>query len=155
MNSIVLDHIALAAHELWVLRMRSGGWRFGDHYDAAARTHDAIQSFLTLGERDQRHARQSVEASGAVAILEQCLDYPRGPHAATVWLDLVEGQRVRLINADLVEGCRIEKHDLGMIESIITDSAGQRTLVRVRWPSGDLTEHAPGDNDLALEESQY
>lgn len=148
MSINVLEQLTHLAHDLWVERMRDGGWTAGDTFDSSARVHDAMRPFEDLAERDQRFARDAVEASGVIAQLDRCLDYPRG-HAAH-WSRLTEGTHVRLIETDQVTDLHVAPGEIGVVEVLIWTGDGQPLEVTVLWPSGDRSVHVQADGDLAI-----
>jgi len=148
MSAYPIDQLTEIAHHLWCERMAAEGWRHGSVYDPAARLHDALVRFKDLSEEDRRYARDATEASGVLPLLRNSLHYPRGRAAATPLSGLAIAQRVRLVRTDRVEEIEVKPHDVGVVEDVARE-AGRVVRVSVRWPSGDQTVHAEGDDDLA------
>lgn len=131
-----LNKIARLAHELWCERLRREGWRPGP-FDAAAKTHDALVPFEQLHPADARSTRAGVEALDIPALLEQAVDYPRGPDREFIPEELRQGLVVESSDG----ACR------GQVESW-TISAGALTNIRVRWSDGEVIDHFPPEREL-------
>lgn len=154
MPTNVTAELAAVAHRIWCDRMLADGWRYADRYSETERTHDALVPFDRLDRRDQRAARLGIVAEELEPRLASAIRYSRGPNREFLVEEMLQGRRVvfcphmRSPAPEQVTGA-----DIGTVESWDVDDDGELDLIRVRWPDGQVVEHAPGLLELArLEE---
>jgi hypothetical protein len=140
----VIGDLARVAHEYWRERLEREGWRYGERFDPARRTHDALVCFDRLSAADRDQARLAVEAEHLPAQLARLIDYPRGPARPFTLEEMTRGRSVQL------EG---DEGATGRIESWESDENGLQ-LIRVRWPDGALVEYAPQEQALLRPEER-
>ncbi|MBX3377507.1 MAG: hypothetical protein KF678_10955 [Phycisphaeraceae bacterium] len=140
--------LARLAHHFWCRKMLRGGWTYADRYNAAMRTHDALQPFDRLDARDQRTVQLIVTAEGFADQMADVVDYPRGPNRPWTAEELHPGFKVGWApHIRLPEG--EASAQVGVVESWEVDPVSRELVqLSVRWPSGDLTEHLPDEGDL-------
>ena len=142
----VVERLAEVAHELWRHQMIENGWHYAVSYDAGARCHDALVPFEKLGPVDRREALLAARALAPTVVAQ--LDYARGDDREFTADDIAEGQLVTLS-----AGGHFEGHDVPPTGRIIAwepddEEAPFLKCVRVRWSTGDVTEHPPALREL-------
>lgn len=134
-----LHKLADAAHEAWRQRMLADGWTHGSVYNAEAHIHDALVPFLALDEDDRDTALLNAEGLELEERLAKAVDYPRGPDRPFTRREMKNGLAVE----DVADGTR------GQIISWTTHPrTGRLELIRVKWPDGEISEHAPAERTL-------
>jgi hypothetical protein len=147
-----LDHInklAAIAHDLWCVHMRAEGWHSGP-FNPGSLSHDALVPFDRLGSADRRVARSAIEAEELERLLTRIIDYPRGADRPFGTEDIRKGTKVAFCPEGVPPSqSAVDPGDLGVIDSWETDSAGDVSLVVVRWSSGELGRYLPETRELA------
>lgn len=146
MGEGITGEVAAVAHRCWCEAMARSGWRPGP-YDERARTHDALRPFGSLDPEDRRLALEAIRDLGLVRVLEEAMDYPRGPDRRFAASEMRAGLPVAIVPAPGAPICAAGG-DRGVIESWELDADGALRLIRVRWPGGELSEHAPEAREL-------
>ncbi len=141
----VSAELAAIAHRLWCEEMTAASWRRGPAYDEAERTHDAMVPFEELSRHDRRLAIRAVEYSEIADELVRLISYPRGPDREFAVEEMRPGLQVAMVpGPDEVAS----EADRGLVESWELDGEGELSLIRVRWPDGELSEHHPIAREL-------
>ncbi len=148
-DAITCD-LARAAHALWCRRMIAGGWKYGESFDPEQRTHDALVPFDRLNVHDQNSAILTIRTERVEEILCRAIDYPRGPDRPftpeEMRVGLPVGWAATVTSKDPL---RDIPREIGTVDSWELDADGQElSLIRVRWPGGDIFEHYPSQRDL-------
>lgn len=155
-----MDHadvmlLAAVAHRCWCASMAEGGWHPGG-YDPQRRTHDALVAFEHLPDRDRRATCQAIEALELDRMLAGAVEYDRGPCREFVLGELRPGLPVVWADSDPAPPSAPHRgpgeqdaSDRGVVESWEVDpGTGGLALIRVRWASGELSEHYPSEREL-------
>lgn len=149
-NAPIVLALAAIGHRMWCEMMVAQGWRRGPKYDAARREHDALVPFEALSEHDKRLVCLAIAADKIPQRLEKAVEFPRGPDREFSLDELRVGLSVTW--ADWIpkpEGRRMEIVERGQIVSWDTDpSTAAPSMIRVRWESGEVSEHHPSERDL-------
>lgn len=69
---MLVDLLAENAHEVWSAEYIKNGWTFGEHFDAAAKTHPSLRPYMLLDEGDKTLSREGVTS---VLKTSLCLGY--------------------------------------------------------------------------------
>ena len=139
MPTSIAVELAALAHRAWCEQMFAASWRYGPVFDKAAMTHDALVPFEQLPRLDRRRSLRVIEGSGLAKQMVKLIDYPRGPDQEFAIEEMRVGLPVALPDTP---------SERGAVESWETDAEGELRLIRVRWPDGDLSEHAPVAGEL-------
>lgn len=144
-RTVLLERLAEAAHELWRDTMLGNGWRPADRYDEAEHLHDALVPFCELLPLDRREALLAARSLADQVVAE--IAYQRGDDREFTVLDVVAGQPVTLSDGGRFEG--EPRESLGEVISWEAEPESPfLSLIRVKWNSGDITEHAPSLREL-------
>ena len=136
------EQLAALAHTLWVEQMREAGWRYGEMYNEALRTHDALLPFDQLPRRYRLEATNAIAAEDLPQTLLRAIDYSHGPARLFLLEEMTAGRKVILDPPTI-------RREVGSVESWATDAHGELELIRVRWEDGSITEHVSWELELA------
>lgn len=143
MDAADLELLAGIAHRCWCAKMLRSGWRHGA-YSPEERTHDALVAFEELSRRDQREARLAVELLHLDRSLFSEIRYDRGPAREFLLEDMQVGLKVAMNDGDSSKPA-----DRGQIESWQSEpDSGELLKITVRWETGEVSEHYPGEREL-------
>lgn len=142
--------LAKLAHTLWCREMAARGWKHGDSFDAEQRTHDALVPFDRLNIHDQNNAIAIVRSEEIEERLAHAMDYPRGPDRPFTPEEMRVGLPVGwAASVKFKEPGPNSPADIGTVVAWEVDAdSGELSLIRVRWPGGDIYEHYPSLRDL-------
>lgn len=140
--------LARIAHALWCRKMVACGWMYGETFSPEKRTHDALVPFDRLSLHDQNNAVLIIQSEGFESKLERAIDYPRGPDRQFIPSEMRVGLPVGwAAGVKLADPLRDPSTEIGTIDSWEIKS-GELSVIRVRWPGGELLEHIPSLRDL-------
>lgn len=141
--------LAIIGHQLWCEQARAEGWTPGSVFDPVAKIHDQLVPFEQLDKADQDATRLAIETNeiarqAVLAVeVERAADRPLRPR------EMRQGLRVGWAYNIQPQTDSRGAPLVGMVDSWERDSAtGELVLVRVRWCTGELTEHHPEERDL-------
>lgn len=149
-----IQDLAAVAHHMWCDQMRATGWTYADHFDEAARTHDALVPFERLDRRDQRAAQRGVLAEELKPRLINAIRYSRGSNREFLTEEVQRGRQVVFCpRLKPPPAAAVQPGDIGEIDSWTVNGDGDLDLIRVKWRDGRIVEYVPALLELArLEE---
>lgn len=142
--------LARAAHALWCRKMVACGWTYGEVFDQEQCTHDALVPFDRLNIHDQNNAIVLIQSEEIEERLARLLDYPRGPDRPFTPEEMRVGLPVGwATSVKFTDPLRNAADEVGTVMSWQVDEAtGELSVIRIRWPGGDVNEHYPSQRDL-------
>ena len=140
--------LASIAHRLWCAAMRQCGWRHGSRYDAGRKLHDALVPFEQLDPDTRHDLCQAVEHEELSQRLIELVRHDRGPARVLRAGEMRAGARVALADDEPEAGGTAPARQGTIMEWEVDPREGVLQLVRVRWDSGEVTEHFPPECEL-------
>lgn len=141
-EEIDLVQLARQVHAIWCQQMLRDGWRYGPHYDEAAKLHDALVPFDRLHSGDRLSALRAAQYD-AVELLEGITSYTRGPAR-----DFVAEEMQIDLPVLATDGDGSVTTDRGHVVDWVTQD-GVLVMMVVQWDDGARSEHAPFSGELA------
>lgn len=145
----MIEPLVAAAHAIWCDRMKHAGWRFGEQYDADAKTDPCLKTFTELPAFERDHVvdggiwREVIDA--ACENIDSSFRFASSELRAT---DLSVGTRVRLTPGNTPQPDE-EVWDGRVVELKISGTnSGRLISIGVRWQDGCVQQHLANELEV-------